>query len=249
MSSLPPVQEGQFINIAWQKAAPAAVPIMAASVAIIPFFYGFALKSARQLNDPVHHPIPKFDREMIKSGFKASPTIGMIVGTQLIAQDRVEKIAMKCMGTKDPKDVKVMFISAAIVGLISAPALAVFNGQTIKGRTPMECLRSLSVKQASAIVTRETSFLLAIRISGPLSEMMKNRTENNKIAQYASMFFTGAIGSLVGHPADTALTLWQKNKKISGVSSLMRGSIAKAIALGGFSVVYNVISETLKPKN
>lgn len=244
MFSLPIVQNGHYFKESWQQVAPYATPPIAASIAIVPIFYGFMLKSALQLNQPV----PNFEWSVIRGGLRASPTIGMIVGTQMIAQDRIEKCVMKAINNPDPKGFMSMFISAALVGLISAPALAIFNGQTIKDRTMKDSLRMLSKRQVLAIVSRETSFLFALRISNPASDAMKNITGDNKMTEIGSAFLSGVIGSMIGHPADTALTLWQKNMKIISARQLLRGSIPKALAVGGFSVLYNAISETLQYK-
>ncbi len=246
MSSLPPVQiqDGQYLNETWKNVAPYVTPPLAASIAICPVFYLLMVKSAQQ----VQEPIPKFNWSAVKTGFRAAPTIGMTIGIQMFAQERIEKIVMNITGNQDAKGMTSMMISSAMVGLISAPTLAIFNGQTIKGRTSIESLKQLTAKQVIAIVTRETSFLLALRISDPASEAMQSITGDNLLSKYGSIFMTGVVSSMIGHPADTVLTLWQKNMPVISCRQLMRGSITKAVAVGGFSILYNAISNTLTPK-
>src|ERR1700722_1732519 len=169
MSSSSPVQSGQSSGGVWSYVVPYLAPPLAASAAIIPVFYGFVAKSAQQIGEPIPRMTVK---EALKGGVKAAPTIGAIVGTQMIAQNAVEKILVKNSGNNGKPSFVSMLASSIIVGGISAPALAVFNGQKM-GCTVTESLRSLSAKQTAAIVSRETSFLFSLRISGSVSEAMK----------------------------------------------------------------------------
>lgn len=180
-------------------------------------------------------------------GCRAAPTISVIVGTQMVAQNLIEKGLKSFMkGTSDKQDSFVLMLGTSmIVGGISAPALAVFNGQTM-GRTVKESLWSLSPKQTCAIVTRETSFLFSLRVSSPVSEYMERTCGKNKVVEYGSTFAAGAIGSFIGHPADTALTLWQKGRKVENLSQLMRGGPVKALTVGGFSICYKKVNELLE---
>lgn len=223
----------------WSSIAIYATPPAAAAFAIIPVYYGFVAKSAQQIGKP----IPRMTLyEAFKGGLKASPTIGAIVGTQMIVQSVAEKMLMKNSECKNNEpDFFRMFASALMVGSISAPALAIFNGQTM-GQTAKESLRRLSAKQAGAIVSRETSFLFSIRISDPVSNAMKSVFGDNKIVEYVSAFFSGAVGSIIGHPADTALTLWQNRMKVTHARQLMWGAPMKALATGGFAMCYKLIN-------
>jgi hypothetical protein len=223
---------------------PYVVPPVAASAAIVPVFYGFMAKSAQQLGNP----IPRIGvLATLKEGCKAAPTIGAIVGTQMIVQSIVEK----ALQTGSTPDFKTMIASAIIVGTASAPALAVFNGQTMKPKeqtvkqAAVESLKSLSPKQTLAIVSRETSFLFALRISEPVAEEMKRRFGAHPAVAYGSAFMSGVIGSLVGHPADTALTLWQKGKKVENIRQLMRGGPVKAATVGSFAICYGEAKKLL----
>jgi hypothetical protein len=242
MSSSSAVQNGQPSGRVWPNVAPYLIPPLAASVAIIPVFYGFVAKSAQQIGKP----IPRMTiKEALKGGVQAAPTIGVIVGTQMIMQNAVEKALMENIGNNGKPSFTSMLVSSVIVGGISAPALAVFNGQTM-GRTVTESLRSLSVKQTTAIVFRETSFLFSLIISGSVSEAMKRISGDNKAVEYSSAFVSGAIGSVIGHPADTALTLWQKGMKVECFRQSMRGAPMKALAVGGFSVFYKIAKDTFQ---
>ncbi|MBS3904359.1 MAG: hypothetical protein KGZ39_03430 [Simkania sp.] len=241
-STLPAASNGQPLDV-WARVAPYLIPPAAASAAIVPVFYGFIAKSALQ----VGAPIPKMPIiEVLKGGFKAAPTIGAIVGTQIAVQKAVEKVLAKgSHGDQETASSARILASSMIVGGASAPALAVFNGQTM-GRSIVESLKKLTAKQAGAIVVRETSFLFSLRISDPLGRAMKQVGGDNKAVEYGAAFTSGAIGSVIGHPADTALTLWQRNIQIDSFRSLMRGSPVKAVAVGGFAVCYKFIKEKLE---
>lgn len=236
--------DGRSFQDIWSSAAPYVIPPCAASAAIIPVFYGFIAKSAQQVGDPVPHMSIK---EGLKKGCKAAPTLGGIIGTQMVVQHIVEKCLIKY--SNDPKPETPTFISmlasSTIVAGVSVPALAVFNGLT-RERTPIESLKLLSTKQACAIITRETSFLFALRASEPVSDLMKRRFGKNKGVEYGSAFATGTIGSLIGHPADTALTLWQEGKKIENFRQTMRGAPMKAMSVGMLTVCYKITEELLE---
>ena len=210
------------------------IPPAAASLAIIPVYYGFVAKSAKQLGNP----IPRFNlNNTVVGGFKAAPTIGAIVGTQMIAQRFIEQSLERYANvTTEPSFVK-MFAAAVGGGILSAPALAILNGQTM-GQGVIESLSKLTLKQTSLIVIRESSFLFSIRISDPVGLLMRERLGDNATVDYASAFISGAIGSVIGHPADTLLTLAQKGIKVQSWRHMMQGAMIKAVAVGGFSLGY-----------
>jgi hypothetical protein len=110
----------------WNTIAPYAAPPMAASLAIIPVFPGFTAKSALQTGGV----IPSLTQSL-RQGCKAAPTIGVIVGTQIGIQKALEKAFYS------PSSFTSILASSLTVGTLSAPALAVFNGQTM-GRTVLE---------------------------------------------------------------------------------------------------------------
>lgn len=241
-SSSSAAPNGQPSQGLWAFFAPHLAPPVAASVAIPPVFYGFMAKSAQQLGNPIPRlPI----KVVLQEGCKAAPTIGVIVGTQMAAQKAVEEV-LKSLRKDDAPRASLMLVSSMTVGALSAPALAVFNGQTM-GRTALESLRSLSARQTLAIVARETSFLFSLRVSRPLEEWMKDSFGDHRGVGLSSTFAAGAIGSLIGHPADTALTLWQKGRKVENFSQLMRGGPIKALTVGAFSILYKSTKEMIDP--
>lgn len=239
-------KEGSRFSLAsckqiWDATVPYLIPPIAASIAIVPVFYGFIVKSAQQIGSPI--PKMTFDT-LFWRGLKAAPTIGMTVGLQMGMQNQVEKFFP---AQKETSPVASMIFSSVIVGAISVPPLAILNGQSM-GQRAIASLKNLCPFQSGAIIIRETSFLFALRISEPLSEYMKSSFGDNEAVAYGSAFAGGAISSVIGHPADTAFTLWQKGMKINGLRSLMRGSFVKALAVGGFSTGYqftkNVLDKT-----
>jgi hypothetical protein len=235
MSAISPVPNGPSIPLS--SALPYVIPPVSASLAIVPVFYGFIVKSAQQLQQP----IPKMTaKEVFKRGWKAAPTIGGMVGTQMIGQEIFERLFNQ---GHQPKFAS-MLASSALVGMLSVPACAVFNGQTM-GRTVKESMKSLSKRQAMAIIAREASFVFSVRISGPVSEQMKNSLGDHKAVQYSSIFVSGAIGGLIGHPADTALTLSQEGVEVTHFRQLLRGASVRALTVGGFSFFYKLTQEAM----
>lgn len=222
---------------------PYLTPPLAASTAMFPVFYGFIGKSARQLGKPI--PDIKL-MEVVKMSGKAAPTIGMIVGTQMIVQRMLENFLSNPVHnqTSPLSAFTSMFASSIVVGTVSAPLLAIFNGQTM-GRKVTESLQALTLKQSGAILARETSFLFSLRISDPVSIIMRQKLGDSQTVAYGSTFISGMIGSLIGHPADTALTLWQNGRKLMHPRQLMRGSLMRASASGGFFVGYKITKEWL----
>ncbi len=232
------VENSQASKSVWSTLAPYLIPPAAASAAIIPVFYGFMGKSALQKG----LEMPRFNfKEAVIKGVKASP----ILAIQVVAQTAIEQGIGKYFPAGESKT-SSMVLSALIVGAISAPSLAVFNGQSM-GYSWKESMKKLTVKQTGAIVARETSFLFAIRISDPVSDAMKEHFGDNKAVGYSSAFITGAIGSLVGHPADTILTCGQAGIKVQA-RHLLRGATVRAGTVGALSVIYKFVKESLMAK-
>jgi hypothetical protein len=65
---------------------------------------------------------------------------------------------------------------------------------------------------------------------------MKNEFGDNQAVSYTAAFTAGSIGSLSGHPANTALTRWQNNLSIEHPRQLLWGSARKTWAIGLFAV-------------
>ena len=224
----------------WSAVAPYVAPPLSASAAIIPVFRDMVAKSAQQVGNTI--PSITFI-EGVKRGAKAAPTVGTIVGTQMIIQNIVEKALV---GDSNKPSLSSTFASSAIVGAVSAPVLAVFNGQTM-GRGVRESLRKFSPMQGIAIAVQETAFVIGLSVADQVAIEMKKKFGDAKVVDYTAAFGAGAAGSLAGHPANTALTRWQAGLKVNNFSQLMRGAVRKARAIGFFSVLYKFGKETLNP--
>lgn len=225
----------------WSKVVPYIAPVFGASTAIVPVFYGFIAKTKRQLGEPVPRLTAQVLKESLVEGVKAAPIIGLVVGLQIGAQqlfeEGIKKLKEKYGYQKDqPASFSQMVFSSMAVGFVSVPLLAAFNGRTMK-KGFMESIRDAMAKpkQAFAIISRETSFVFSLRVSSPITKYFEGKYGKNKAVEYGSSFFSGAVGSLIGHPADTALTLWQKGRKVE-VSQLMKGGVTKALSVGWFCV-------------
>ena len=222
----------------WPSLAPYVTPPVAASAAIIPVFRDMVAKSSLQRG----HQAPSLTlMEGWKGGMKAAPTVGAIVGAQMVFQNFVEKTLI---GDSNAETLSSALASSAIVGTASAPVLAIFNGQTM-GWTVRESLRKFSARQGIAIAVQETAFVGGLSIADKLSIEMKRKFGNNKAVDYTAAFVAGAAGSLAGHPANTALTRWQSGMRVDSLHQLMWGSIRKARAVGGFAAFYKFGKEAL----
>jgi len=222
----------------WPLLAPYVVPPLAASAAIVPVFRDMVAKSAQQQGLPV---LRMSMLEGLREGFRASPTVGIIVGTQMVFQSFCERAMAREPGQAG---LPSMLASSAVVGAASAPVLAVFNGQTM-GWGVRESLRRFSARQALAITVQETAFVFGLSAADRLAAVMKGRFGDNSVVEYTAAFTAGALGSLAGHPANTALTRWQKGMTVDNWRQSMLGAARKARAVGGFSVVYKLGKETL----
>lgn len=219
------------------------VPPIAAGAAIVPTYYGFAIKTAQQLQKP----IPSMSvLEALMGGMRLAPTVAGLVGTQMVLQNASERKIKQLFG--DPQERSVTFFettaSSFLVGAVSAPGIAIFNGQAAN-QSPMSSLRNLTLKQAGAISMQETAFVMGMSAGGHLYGLAKEHFGDNDVIKHGSNFITGALGSLCGHPANTALTLWQNGLKVEKAFQLGRGAPAKAIATGVFSMGFQVAKECL----
>ncbi len=231
-------QTTSWTNAAWDFAKPP----LAAAGAIIPAHYGFVVKSAQQLEQAWPS---RTLWQALQGGIKSSPVIGAIVGTQMVSQNLVEGALTKLQGEPNWA---TMLLSSAIVGGLSAPGYAIFTGQTT-GLSMLESLKVFDSKQTAAVVARETSFVLSLRVSDHVSKVMGEFAGDSKPVELASAFVTGALGSAVGHPADTAFTRWQNGLPVSFSRQLMRGILVKSATTGFFAVLYKLGKEALSPGN
>lgn len=235
---------GQPAQGLWSTAASYLYPPVAAGVAIVPTYYGFVAKNALQLG----RPIPQMNAELFKGALKAAPALSVAVGAQMGAQKIVERMFVdkpEDSAESSHNSVKMMLLSSTLVGGLSAYPLAVFNNQ-VGGKSFKESIKSPSAKVLVAMAGREACFLSSLRVSGPVSEVMKSAFDDNEVVEQGAIFATGAVGSLVGHPADTAATLWQNGMKVANFRQLAKGSATKAFAVGAFSVAYKAVERGLR---
>jgi hypothetical protein len=69
----------------------------------------------------------------------------------------------------------------------------------------------------------------------------------NRVAEYSGAFFSGAVGSLLGHPADTMLSCWQNGMKAK-VSYWMRGGATRTLSGGILTIIYTFANNLLQGK-
>lgn len=245
MSSVTPKNEGDTYNKYFSFYNNYVVEPVSAGLGIVPAFWGFQAKSKLQLGEKM----PKYNfKTAFKDGFKAAPTIGVTVGTQLLTQEYVKKKWVQYTQGEGKNELAADFVSSVVVGAVSAPLLAVFNGMS-NDMTVKESLKKLSGKQFGAIVGRETSFLLSRGLIKFVKDNLKAVAGDNAPVSYFSAFVGGAIGSAIGHPFDTALTLWQNDRKVEKYSDLFtKGVKTKAAAVGVFYVCYTFFSKVLTKK-
>jgi hypothetical protein len=234
----PAASSQQPFNGMWPTVAPYVVPPVAAALAIVPAFRDLDAKCFQQMGKAV--PSMTF-KEWMKGGLKTSPTVGTIVGTQMVLQSRVEKALA---GQFNAGSLSSALASAAVVGGLSAPLLAVFNGQTNR-LTARESLRRFSARQGLALTVQETGFVGGLSVADRLSAVMRKRLGDNKAVDYAAAFVAGVAGGLAGHSGNTALTRWQNGKSVDSASQLMWGSFRRARAVGIFSVFYKGVKEAM----
>jgi len=230
----------------WPSIAPYIAPPIAAAGAIVPAFRDLSAKSDLQKGLSVASMTLK---EHIQGGLKIAPVTGAVVGSQMIIQSMVLRALKE---NPDKPSLSAVVASSAAVGVVSSPLLAVFNGLTMKMGV-MEAYRKLTTRQRVAITIQETFFVGGLSIGDKLAEVMKQQFGDHKVIDYVAAFFSGATGSLFGHPFNTALTRWQNDMtmegfNMAGVKQSMWGALHKARAIGCFSVVYKLGKEILMPK-
>lgn len=221
------------------KALEVSIPVISAGAAIVPAYFGLVAKSALQLGNPI--PVMSHATKL-KEGIKAVPITAAVVGSQMALQSVIAQAFSK---KSESHSFVSTFLSAALVAGLSAPLLTMFNGKTM-GLSFTQSLKATNVRQIAAIIARETSFIFSLKLSGPMTDYMKSKNLTEKPYEIMASFISGAVGSALGHPADTALTMWQKGMKIDSYTKLNRGLATKSVAVGLFSVVYNLTESSLK---
>lgn len=235
----------------WPTVAPYVVPPVAASLAIVPAFYDMANKTTLQKGLTPPRMTPTLVLKGIKGGVGAAPSVGVIVGTQMVLQGRVEKGLVQAFpnlfeGDSNQAKGALTLASSAVVGALSSPCLAVYNGKTMSPAwTARESLSRFTLKQAGAVTLQETGFVAGLAAADLLSRPMKQVLGDNKGAEYAAAGTAGALGSLVGHAGNTALTRWQNKLPVQTFSQLRLGSLTKARGNAMFAFVYNCVKDAL----
>jgi len=211
---------------------------LAATFAMAPVYRGFLAKSALQKGERIARM--NFVSSLNK-GMKAAPLIGVTVGLQLQAQRLIEA---QFEGFEVQQQLKTL-ASCFCVGVISTPCLAAFNGLTLS-RGMLASIRLLTMKETAAIIARETSFVLPLTLSPILTQKVQKKFGKNIALECATVYTTAAAGSLIGHPADTLLTLWQSGKRVEHMRDLLRGSMVKSRTVGTFALLYHIAIIHLK---
>jgi len=215
---------------------------LAAGLAIMPAFKGLMVKTALQEGKEA----PKITFfEGLKAGRKAASTAGAVIGVQMIAQNILEQQI-----GKDPEEqsIKTKFASALIVGVVSSPMLATLNKQTSEPSLSMiEALGSFSKGQAFAISMREIPFIASLSCMKLLEKEAKEQFGDNKLIEYLAATGGVAAGSILGHPADTALTQLQAEVELKP-RLWMKGWKQKARGVAIFAICFKLGKETLQLK-
>lgn len=223
---------------------------IAAGAAIIPTYVFFRDKFYLQLGEKIP---PRQLLPLLKEGFQTSPVICGIVGSQLILQQTFHLGIEKIFGTgiNESRRTKYItdFVSCGLVAAISTPGYIEFNRSAMK--MPFSPRMLFSAKQAKYIAFRELCFMNALIGGKRIAKGMESKFGDSKTVEYASIFLTGAFGSLLGHPADTIVTRLLKNKSVDykwnvkSMHALMQGGLTKACGVGLFCIGYNAVKEKL----
>jgi hypothetical protein len=223
---------------------------IAAGAAIIPPYVFFRDKFYLQLGENIP---PRQVFPLLKEGIQATPVISGIVGSQIIFQKFFNLGIEKVCGTKinESSGAKYLndFASCGLVAAISTPGYLEFNRRAMK--MPFSLNMLLSAKQAKFIAFRELCFMNSLIGSGRIAKEMKSKFGDSKIVEYTSIFFTGAVGSLAGHPADTIVTRLMNSKpvdykwNVKSMNALMQGGLTKACGIGFFCIIYNAVKDKL----
>jgi hypothetical protein len=235
----------------WRSIVPYLGPPFAASAGIVPAFYDMIAKSEMQIGRPAPRMTFKNLLQGVKGGFGAAPTVGIMVGTQMVLQARVEQSLLNTFpnlfadGSNEAK-AWLTLASSAVVGGLSSPCLAVYNGKTmLPPWSVKKSLSRLSPKQAGAITLQETGFVGGLATADLLSRKMTQLVGDNKAVEYSAAAVAGILGSLFGHAGNTALTRWQNGMRIDNLGQLSWGSLRKARGNAIFAVVYKFVKAGL----
>lgn len=234
----------------WSTAKPYAVSSFAAGVAIVPSYRDLVVKSALQQGVSAE---AMTGLTKLTGGMKLSPSVATVVGTQMVLQEKVENL-MKTHRREDDSSLSLKFASSGVVGFISSPFVAVFNGKAASVGM-INTLRTFSPKQCLVITAQETAFVGGLSVADKLASILKERFGDNKAVDYTAAGLTGGLGSLAGHPFNTAVTRSQNKLPMDGFNQSffngckqsMQGSLTKARAIAIFAVAYKFTKEMLNP--
>jgi len=234
----------------WRMIAPYITSPMAASIAIVPAFYDMIAKSAiqRELQPPSMNATNLI--QGIKSGIKAAPTVGTMVGAQmglLVLAKHVLTTAFPYFAEDAHRAKMWLELTGSLtVGVISSPVLAIYNGKTMMPPWSIkESLSKFSLKQAGAITLQETGFIAGLATGKLIAVPLKQLCGDYKAVEYIAAAIAGALGSLAGHAGNTTLTRLQACMPITNLRQLSLGALRKARGNTIFTVVYKYITETL----
>ena len=237
----------------WSSLAPYLASPLAAAGAIVLPFVDMIDKTTLQKGLPVARRTFESMLQGIKGGIRAAPSVGVIVGAQMALQSRIERALQTTFpnffaGSSNTAQAWLTFASAAAVGALSSPLLAIYNGKTM---TPpwsvVDTLSRFSFKQAGAIALQETGFVAGLAAAGPLSRPMKQRFGDSKVVEYSAAAIGGALGSLVGHAGNTALTRWQNRMMVENIRQLSWGALTKARGNALFALLYRLGMDVVSP--
>lgn len=231
-------------QFSYDNLMPYATSFFAAAGSILPVYPDLEAKSLQQLGE---HNIPPINfKNWAKEGLKLAPVVGFIIAAQMEANQKVDNFWKSKFFDPTLLNVLTTIGSPAVVGFGFSPFLTIFNGKTMK-MTAMQSLQMLfgraGLKMCMAIALQETAFVAGIAAG----KQIKKLSDNNAIT-YPATFAAGYIGSLAGHPFNTAVTRWLKKKPVEFSNQLWWGAARKARAIGCFALLYKIASENLNSK-
>lgn len=216
------------------------VDSLAAGIAMVPVFPALMLKSAQQQQIRMHSNM----REIVQQSLMGAPYVAAAVGIQLYTQRQCQDFLVEHYQL-EKKHPMTTLLSCMAVGIASCPLLAIMNGLTTK-TPPLESLHGLRPWPVVAIIGRETTFVLSLKVNGMVGPLVKDRLGDSELADRVTAFLSGAVMSALNHPADTALTRWQKNLSMRDPRVWMRGSLVRSIAIGVFCATHAEVAKKLQ---
>lgn len=230
------------IEQAYQAIAPVCAQTASASAATTVMFRDMMIKTYKQKGLPVP---PITFLEGMKEGIKAAPIVVAIILTQMKVTEIIENTIFP---DKSKRGIGSLFQSSAMVGFVSSPILAIFNGRTMPEKYgPVESLRRLRVPQALAITAQETGCVAGVYGAERAAAKAKEVLGDYEVLDYGAAAASGGAGALSGHAGNTALTRWQSGLKIETPMQLFWGAGPRARALATFCAVYLFGKKMLTP--